>query len=257
MFTDNLIKLRQEAGLSQQSMADSLAITRATYIKLENGQKSPTLSELEKIARIFEIEINTLINQQNIDTERPVTEVKLPTKPPNSPRPQIKLNPLKLENVLLYVLGKAGAKPNMGETVLYKILYFIDFDYYERFGRSITGMKYYRNHYGPTPGTGFRDITAAMIKVGELSIIQAKFHDRVQKKYIAGTEANLQVLNGQEIRHIDEVLNRLSNKTAKEISDYAHRDTPWLITKPRKVINYQLAKYRTTLTATTAEEDEL
>ena len=257
MFTDNLIKLRQEAGLSQQSMAESLAITRATYIKLENGRKSPRLSELAKIARIFEVEINTLIDQQSIDTERPAIKVKLPVKPSNSPRPQIKLNPLKLENILLYVLGKVGAKPNMGETVLYKILYFIDFDYYERFGRSITGMQYYRNHYGPTPGAGFRDITKAMIEAGELTIIQTKFHDRIQKKYIAGTEANLQVFNGQEIRHIDDVLSRLSNKTATEISDYAHRDTPWLITKPRGVIEYQLAKYRTTLTATTAEEDEL
>ena len=182
MFTDNLIKLRQEAGLSQQSMADSLAITRATYIKLENGQKSPTLSELEKIALIFEVEVNILINPQSIYTERPATKVKLPIKPSNSPRPQIKLNPLKLENVLLYVLGKVGAKPNMGETVLYKILYFIDFDYYEKFGRSITGMKYYRNHYGPTPGTGFRDITEAMIEAGELTIIQAKFHDRPAKE---------------------------------------------------------------------------
>ena len=257
MFTDNLIRSRQKAGLSQQSIADSLAMTRATYIKLEKGQKSPTLNELEKIAQILEIELDTLIKRPSIDAVRPATKIKLPAKPSNSPRSQIRLNPSKLENVLLYVLGKVGAKPNMGETVLYKILYFIDFDYYEKFGRSITGMKYYRNHYGPTPDTGFRDITEAMIKAGELNIIQTKFHDRVQKKYIAGGEANLQVLNGQEIRHIDEVLNRLSDKTAQEISDYAHQDTPWLVTKPRKAIDYQLAKYRTILTATTTEEDEL
>lgn len=45
--------------------------------------------------------------------------------------PQKKLD--KFKEVLLYVLGKVGSKPNVGETVLCKLLYFIDFDYYEKY----------------------------------------------------------------------------------------------------------------------------
>ena len=128
MFADTLSKLRQEAGLSQQSMAESLAMTRATYAKLENGHKSPTLDEIEKIARILEVDTNTLINRQRFDTEQPAAVINLPTKISNAgPRETVKFSPLKLENVLLYVLGKVGGQPNIGETVLYKLLYFIDF----------------------------------------------------------------------------------------------------------------------------------
>jgi len=55
-----------------------------------------------------------------------------------------KVNPAILRNVLLYILARVGAKPNVGETVLYKLLYFIDFDFYEKHGRSITGLSYIR-----------------------------------------------------------------------------------------------------------------
>ena len=38
----------------------------------------------------------------------------------------------KFKEVLIYILNSVGAKPNIGETVIYKLLYFIDFDYYEK-----------------------------------------------------------------------------------------------------------------------------
>jgi len=34
----------------------------------------------------------------------------------------------KFRRVFLYILNKVGAKPNVGETVLFKLLYSIDFD---------------------------------------------------------------------------------------------------------------------------------
>ena len=40
-------------------------------------------------------------------------------------------DPKKLKNVILYILEKCAGKPNVGETVLYKLLYFIDFDNFE------------------------------------------------------------------------------------------------------------------------------
>ena len=57
----------------------------------------------------------------------------------------------KFKEVLLYILSKVGSKPNVGETVLYKLLYFIDFDYYEKFEEQFIGATYIKNHYGPTP----------------------------------------------------------------------------------------------------------
>ncbi len=259
MFKENLARLRKQSQLSQEFMARHLGLTRATYSKIENGQKSPTLNEVEKLAEVLGIEIEELISRRPPAAEALADGVVLPKAKPDSvgPRPKIKLDAAKLESVLLYVLGKIGSQPNMGETVLYKLLYFIDFDYYEKFGQSITGMQYKHNHYGPTPGQTFRALTKAMTEKGELKIVETNFYDRPQKRYIAGTGADLRALSGQEVCHIDEALGRLGGKTAKELTDLAHQDMPWLATEPGQVIDYQLAKYRTTPTAVTSDEDEL
>jgi hypothetical protein len=53
----------------------------------------------------------------------------------------------KFKEVLLYILEKVGGKPNVGMTVLYKLLYFIDFDYYEKFEEQLIGATYIKNHF--------------------------------------------------------------------------------------------------------------
>jgi uncharacterized phage-associated protein len=44
---------------------------------------------------------------------------------------------------------------------------------------------------------------------------------------------------------IDSVLDRLSDMNAAEISDYSHRDVPWLTTKQGEIIDYESVFYRT------------
>ena len=259
MFAKNLFQLRRQMDLSQEFMAQSLNINRITYAKLESGKKSPTLAELEKIAQTLEVSIEELINAKAVIPERPVAEIDLPKQEAViQPRPEIKLDAAKLESVLLYVLGKVSSRPNIGETVLYKLLYFIDFDYYEKCGQSITGMKYVNNHYGPTPDMAvFGGLIKTLEKQRKITKTKTIFHGKPQKKYLSNIEPNLRIVSGQEIEHINEVLGKLEHKTAKAITDYAHQDTPWLITEPGEIIDYQLSKYRTPITSVIPEEDEL
>ena len=53
--------------------------------------------------------------------------------------------------MLLYILERCAGKPNVGETVLYKLLYFSDFNYYELYEEHLTGAKYRKLLYGPVP----------------------------------------------------------------------------------------------------------
>lgn len=50
-----------------------------------------------------------------------------------------KLNKEKAKQVILYFLNKCG---NMSQEKLELLLYFADFDFYEKYGKSITGMTY-------------------------------------------------------------------------------------------------------------------
>ncbi|MDP2363098.1 MAG: Panacea domain-containing protein, partial [Ignavibacteria bacterium] len=150
----------------------------------------------------------------------------------------------KFKEVLLYILNKVGAKPNIGETVLYKILFYIDFDYYERYEEQLIGATYIKNHFGPTPKE-FVKIVEKMENDKELMRVKDKYFSHPQTKYLPLREPDLSVVSGREIELIDEVLNKLSDMNANQISEYSHNDVPWLTTDEGKVIPYESVFYRT------------
>lgn len=150
----------------------------------------------------------------------------------------------KREEVLLYILGKVGAKPNVGETVLYKLLYFIDFNYYEKYEEQLIGATYIKNHHGPTP-IEFQSIINEMIENKEIEVVKSKYFQHLQKKYLPHQEPDLSVFNANEIKVIDDVLQKLSGMNASTISEYSHQDVPWMVTSERQKIDYESVFYRT------------
>jgi len=258
-FTSTIQQLRKAAGLSQQDVAAAIGMARATYASLEAGRREPDLGELRALSQYYEVGIEELINdKQNDRVAEPTVAYTAAHEPEIVPRdlnPQA--NPDKLREVLLYVLEKVGAKPNVGETVLYKLLYFIDFDYYEKHGQSITGLTYVRNHFGPTPTMAFVDVVKQMESNGELEIVSTKFFTNTQKKYLPIQKAELRSLSAKELDHINHELARLGDKTATELSDLSHYDMPWLAAKQGEPLQYRDVFYRSDITAVTEPEDEL
>ena len=257
-FTETIIKLRKNANMSQQEVADRIGLARATYGGLETGRRDPSLSELLGLAELYQISPADLI-EGNLPTELGVSgAITFQKVNVIEPREIIEVKPEKLREVLLYVLDKIGAKPNVGETVLYKMLYFIDFDYYEKHGKSITGLTYVRNHFGPTPqAQTFSGVVEAMKQAGQLEVIGTKYFNHLQKKYLPTIRPELKTLNAEELQHIDEELARLGEKSASELTNLSHKDTPWIVTKDKETIDYQFAMYRTPLTSVREFEDEL
>jgi uncharacterized phage-associated protein len=66
----------------------------------------------------------------------------------------------------------------------------------------------------------------------------------------------LSKLTGQELTTINNVLERLSDRSAAEISRYSHDDVPWLTTEDGKVIDYESVFYRTAAYSVRAYDDE-
>ncbi len=154
-----------------------------------------------------------------------------------------KENVSKFKEVFLYILGKVGSRPNIGQTVLYKLLYFIDFDYYEKYEEQLIGATYIKNTFGPTP-ISFAKIVKQMVREGKLVEVKSKYFDRDQTKYIPVAEANVSKLSGQELKHIDDVLLRLAHLTAKQLSELSHKDTPWRVADDKEVLDYEYVFYR-------------
>ena len=162
----------------------------------------------------------------------------------------------KFKQVLLYILEKVGSKSNVGETVLHKILYFIDFDYYEKYEENLMGATYIKNFHGPT-SVEFGSIVKDMQEKGELEAVKSKYFKYEQKKYLPRQHPDLSALSARELEHIDDVLARLSDKNAKEIEIYSHEDIPWKVAKAGQRLSYESVFYRDARYSVRNYDDEL
>lgn len=242
---------REKHGLTQEYLAQALGLSRPTYHKTEQGLRCLTTVEAQKCAEIFNLSLEDFLNH----TERSILLTIEPSKkkmPSNHTIrisiPQERIE--KFEQVFLYILKRVGGKPNIGMTALYKLLYFIDFDYYEKYEEQLLGLVYIKNHYGPTPII-FEKVTQNMINNNQIEIIKSKFYAHDQKKYLINPEVtpDLSILNGQEKEHIDWELHRLSDLTAKILSDLSHKDVPWISAEISRPLDYESVFYRTSETS--------
>lgn len=238
--------LRGSRSFSQEYVADIIGVSRPTYVQIEKGERELTISEVKKLATLYEMDISDLLMQETPADKKVTLESRRITKKTKARSFRISVpqkNIEKFKEVLLYILGKVGAKPNIGETAIYKLLYFIDFDYYEKYEEQLIGATYIHNHFGPTP-LEFQAITDKMKADKELVVVKNQYFQYEQKKYLPLRPANLAVLNAQEKALIDDVLARLSDKSATELSAYSHGDIPWKIHAPGEVIDYESVFYR-------------
>ena len=235
--------LRRETGLSQQDIAKRLGVSRPTISQIENGERKITAEELYKLAEIFNVSSDDILNPEKsieVILEKGKRKKKEEEIRISVPQENVK----KFKEVLLYILNKVGAKPNIGETVIYKLLYFIDFNFYEKYEEQLIGARYIKNKYGPTP-VEFKKIVDEMVKNKEIIIVNKEFFKYPQRKYYPLRKPDLTVLGAHEKEVIDDVLEQLSDMNTTQISKYSHNDVPWITAEDGKPIEYESVFYRT------------
>jgi len=196
---DNLLSkrirsIREQLGYSQERLAELLGISRVTVSQMEAGRRKLSASDLKKLSDILEIPADYLLNPEK-EPEVVIQEVRENEEPVQSMRvsvPQEKVD--KFKEVLLYILNRVGAMPNVGRTVVYKLLYFIDFDYYEQYEEQLIGARYQKKQYGPIP-MEFAKIVQKMEQDGDLTEVKNEYFERLQTKYLARRTPDLSVLS--------------------------------------------------------------
>ncbi|PIQ89704.1 MAG: XRE family transcriptional regulator [Candidatus Omnitrophica bacterium CG11_big_fil_rev_8_21_14_0_20_42_13] len=238
--------IRERLGFSQETLAEKLGISRVAISQIENGDRKISAEEIANISKVFHITTDILLDlSKDIEVVLEKTEDKKPQEKPGIRISVPQKNLDKFKEILIYVLSKVGSKPNVGESVLYKLLYFIDFNYYEKYEEQLIGATYIKNHYGPTP-IEFVKIVEDM-EGKDLKKVQDSYFQYPQTKYLPLRPPDMSKINitGNEQKLIDDVINTLSDMNAKQISDYSHNDVPWQTTEDGEAIDYESVFYRT------------
>ena len=77
MFKDKLKQLREEAGLSQQSLADKLFVSRSAIAKWENGNGIPSDVNLDAICKFFDVKEEWLLDRKDLkETIKTVDDIQ-------------------------------------------------------------------------------------------------------------------------------------------------------------------------------------
>jgi len=168
----------------------------------------------------------------------------------------IKFDKEKFKQVLHYIISKVGTLDNVGKTVLYKMLYFSDFDYYELNEKPIIGEKYFKLVNGPAPSS-FDNIVNELEVEEKIKKVEAKYGAYLQIKFISLCKPDLNLLSANELQLIEKVINKLSSMTATQVSSYSHDDMPWKATKDNEEIDYELVFYRSPAFSVTEENAQV
>jgi len=178
-----ITELRKMKGLSQEHLAKGVKISRPSLAQIELGNRSVNILELQRLSMILGFSLDDFMSEdfsvvQDVEgkaetkTKKAVERISVPTLQVN-----------KFKNVLLYILERCAGKPNVGETVLYKLLYFSDFNYYELYEEHLTGTKYRKLPYGPVPQK-LDTILNQMIDKGQLQRVKTEYHGFPQTRYL-------------------------------------------------------------------------
>ncbi|WP_459537469.1 Panacea domain-containing protein [Methanobrevibacter sp.] len=140
-------------------------------------------------------------------------------------------------DLIMYILSQCCTKETFGKTVLCSILYFIDFYYYELYGRMLTNETYIKSKRGIEP-VHFREISQELIENNQLFLKKEAYYNRIIHRYYPLIIPDIK-FSKRELELINHCIEKLSNENASSITRYAKNDSPILITDLGEEIDFR------------------
>ena len=237
--------IRKLNGFSQEEIASLIKIPRSAVVQIEKGNRNISIIELLTLSEALGFSIDKFLTSSyelaldSLIVHEPVIESKVEALRNSFPV----LNRTKLDNVLLYITGACGAKPNMDINLLMNLLYFCDFNYYEIHEEQLTGMQYTKQSFGPSADQLFM-ILKEMEADKKLLRFKNNYSGKPLVKYLPGMHANLKEISAAAKKVIDQVIDQFSDWPAKALNSFSKEDMPWRASDLGEPIDYELVFYR-------------
>ncbi len=152
----------------------------------------------------------------------------------------------KYKNTILYLANKLGGKIK-GKKKLAKLLYFVDFDFFEKYEYSITGTTYKHLPMGPVPSE-LSEILELLKNDGSLDVNIENLSVNLlpMEVYKAKRESDTSVFERKELEMLDRVISKYGGLNGGQLEQLSHAEAPFNATKLGEEIPYELSFYRET-----------
>lgn len=154
-----------------------------------------------------------------------------------------KIDQKKYKNAIIFFAQKIQ-NGTLGKLKLMKLLYYLDFDFFEKYGRSITGDEYLRFEMGPVPRQAkslLEKMNGKEIKITKRKIANG-YNDQEHIEALTSFDPN--VFEPEELLMLADVASKWEKFTGSDMKSASHGEAPWIAAKPNEVIDYNLVYYR-------------
>lgn len=208
--------LREQKGVSQETAADFLSVSRPFYALIEQGQREPTLGQLFKLASLLDVKIT--------DITVGIQDNSIPA-----------INYEKFKDLLMACIRfGADSDGKITKTKLAKLIYFSDFTQYFFNHRSMTDALYRCIPRGPVADDYFR-------AVDELYEEQAiAIEPKGPALMISAVEdVRSTSLSSSELELIEKIGKKWQGHSTDSIVEFTHQQSPWRNSIQGAFISYE------------------
>ncbi|MFH0803776.1 MAG: Panacea domain-containing protein [Candidatus Tagabacteria bacterium] len=154
-----------------------------------------------------------------------------------------KINEKKYKNIILFFANKIK-NGTLGKLKAMKLLYFLDFDFFEKYGKSVSGDEYLKFENGPVPRMAEKILKK--MNGHEINIVKRKLSPGYsdQQHIEPLKDFDIKLFTKEELLMMEETADKWERFSGTEMKTASHGEAPWIATKPNDIIDYNLAYYR-------------
>lgn len=208
--------LRENKGISQETAADKIGVSRPFYALLEQGKREPTVGQLFRIASLLGVDMSEITTGINARASF--------------------INYKKFKDLIAICIRFGSDNDGkVTKTKLAKLVYFCDFSWYFYTGKSMSDAMYRHIPRGPVADDYFRAID-------ELYEKQAiTIEPKGPALMIGAVEiVDSTLLDDEEMELIKKICSKWQGRSTEEIVEFTHNQNPWKNSAPGTMIPYEM-----------------
>lgn len=144
----------------------------------------------------------------------------------------------KFKDVVHYVCSRCEPE-ELGRVKLHKVLYFADMLHFLDTARPLTGVPYQKQEFGPT-AKYLAWALAELGKEGRVEVSERSYYGYTKTDFRSVDAPSSHKLSNAEIQLLNDVMDFVCTRTAKEISELSH-NAAWQMFKMGEEIPYYSA----------------